>query len=93
MTAEELLNKNYEGSSIWGDLYKGRGDVYYENDTIKAMQEYAEIKCKKLLEIVAEKAETKELFVNGSNGGWYDKVSKVNRDSILNCVDIESFCK
>ena len=57
----------------------------------EAMKEYARIKCEELLLLVAEKAETKELFVNGSNGGWYEKVGKVDKDSLLNAVDLDSF--
>ena len=91
MTVEEKLQE------VFLERSGTRFAKYPYNDTfdatITAMQEYAEMKCKQLLEIVAEKVETKELFVNGSNGGWYDKVGKVNKDSILNCVDIESFCK
>ena len=60
---------------------------------VGAMKEYAKLKCEELLKIVAEKAQTKELFVNGSNGGWYDKVGYVDRESILNAVDLNEFIK
>ena len=67
---------------------------YDINEIIEeAMIGYARLKCEELLKIVAEKAQTKELFVNGSNGGWYDKVGYVDRDSILNAVDLNEFIK
>ena len=89
MTAKETLENTFDL-----DKYKTAGGVYHQTEeaVIGAMQEYAKIKCKELLEIAADKAETKELFVNGTNGDWYDKVGKVDKDSILNVVDLESFC-
>jgi len=37
-TAEEILD-TIEGNSIWGDLEKHRGDVYYAEDVIKLINE------------------------------------------------------
>lgn len=81
MTAREVLWKELPHNS----------SVENENTIINKMKEYAKEKCQELLKIVAEKAETKELFVNGSDGGWYDKVGKVNKDSILNAVNLDEF--
>jgi hypothetical protein len=51
------------------------------------MNEYAKEKCQELLEIVAEKAETKTVGFPGLN----TKTCAVDRDSILNAVDLDSF--
>ena len=52
----------------------------------KLMQEYAKLKCQELLEIVAEKAEVKEYFELN-----YEWTYTVDKDSILNAVDLDSF--
>lgn len=52
------------------------------------LQEYAKIKCKELLEIVAEKASQQTLF--GEYGDGRHKII-INKDSILNAVDLETF--
>jgi hypothetical protein len=83
MTAEEKLEEIFS-------LHINRGASYVYGHTevlvIQAMQEYALMKCKQLLEIVADKAR-----INFSN----DKANDfgINKDSILNCVDLEKFCK
>ncbi len=48
-------------------------------NTENLMQEYAKLKCKELLEIVAEKAQVTDY-------GY-----AVSKDSILNVVDLDSF--
>jgi hypothetical protein len=59
-----------------------------QKDIVKSMQEYAKEKCKELLEILIEKAEVKTVTIpNGLN----IKTCAVNRDSILNAVDLDSF--
>ena len=88
MTAEDLLHESY--FNIVLDI---RETYLTDSDITSAMKEYARLKCEELLKIVAEKAQTKELFVNGSNGGWYDKVGYVDKDSILNAVDLNEFIK
>jgi hypothetical protein len=87
MTAENILN---EWLLQTDNTHFKEGHYFVIK---QAMKEFASLKCKELLEIVAEKAETREMFVNGSNGGWYDKVGKVNKDSILNAVDLKEFIK
>jgi hypothetical protein len=86
MKAEKLLDEKYEGNSIWGDLQRGRGDVFYEDDVIKAMKEYAKIKCQELLEIVVEKAR-----LTSENSGEINERRVVDKDSILSAVDLEQF--
>jgi hypothetical protein len=54
-----------------------------QKDIVRAMQEYARLKCEELLEIVAEKAE-----VYRSEGGYENWVDK---DSVLNAVDLDEF--
>ncbi len=83
MTAEEILKE-------WLIQTDQEGHYFVIKE---AMKEFAELKCKELLEIVVQKAETKEMFVSGSNGGWYDKVGKVDKDSILTAVDLKEFIK
>lgn len=87
MTAENYLENTFSETGFDID------NTIQKNLVIGAMKWYAMLKCEELLKIVAEKAQTKELFVNGSNGGWYDKVGYVNKDSILNAVDLNEFIK
>ena len=89
-TAEDLLYNNYEGKSVWSDLNTKKGDVYYEDDVKNAMQEYAKLKCQELLGIVVEKALVKTVDIPS---GLKIKTTVVDEDSILNAVDLESFCK
>jgi hypothetical protein len=64
---------------------------YYEsnnhNDLINVMKDYAELKCKELLNIVAEKAKTKTDYFGGSFRG--DII--IDKDSILNAVNLKEF--
>jgi hypothetical protein len=48
----------------------------------EAMKEYAELKCKELLKIVAEKADKAHV------GGW-----DLDRDEVLSAVDLKEFIK
>jgi len=57
-----------------------------QKDIVKSMQEYAKIKCQELLEIVAEKANIKT-----ENSGGINEILVVDKDSILNAVDLETF--
>ncbi len=56
----------------------------YDQDELYLMKEYAKLKCEELLEIVAEKAES---YVIGG------LVSQVDKNSILNAVDLDEFIK
>lgn len=64
----------------------------------EAMKEYTRLKCQELLEIVAEKAKVGSdwKYKGGDSNilGNYTKtlVYKVNKNSILNAVDLEKFC-
>jgi hypothetical protein len=57
----------------------------------EAMVGYAQLKCKELLEIVAEKAEIVKTVVQA--GEYYDESFSVNKDSILNAVNLKEFIK
>ena len=72
MTAEEYAFENMQGCDL--------------NEIVSALEGFAEMKCKRLLEIVA-----KEARINFSN----DKANdfSIDKDSILNVVDLEEFCK
>lgn len=80
MTTQEFIEKNYPN---------GCGDWMLDT----ALQEYAKIKCQELLEIVAEKAKTKSIYPHYVINE-YDEFEHtiVDKDSILNCVDLENFC-
>ena len=88
VTAEDLLYSNYEGKSVWSDLNTSKGDVYYEDDVKNAMQEYAKLKCQELLDIVVEQVTVKTKYKGLLNNSIF-----IDKDSILNAVDLESFCK
>jgi hypothetical protein len=96
MTAEEVLENNRNAA-----IYNQNSDY-----RIKAMEEYAYLKCKELLAVVAEKAEIK--VEKRSHYGKYRKWQKVKDDeefnllyyemktsidkkSILNAVDLKEF--
>lgn len=79
MTAEEYLE----------EMDKSSNDI---NDIIEeAIVGYARLKCQELLLLVAEKAKTKV------KDGYIETTFKkewieIDRDSILNAVDLENFC-
>ena len=78
MTAENLLHESY--FYIVLDI---RETYLTDSDITSAMNEYARLKCEELLKIVAEKVEVE-----------YDwNASYVDRDSILNAVDLNEFIK
>ncbi len=65
----------------------------YANENMQyvdAFQRFAQLKCEELLEIVAEKAEVKTVTIPS---GLNIKTCVVDKDSILNCVNLENFCK
>lgn len=87
MTAEEILEKQDCNGYASGEIY---GTFYYEKeDILKAMKEFAELKCKELLEIVAENAEA----IEGYNTGFSGSAASVDKESILNVVDLKEFIK
>ena len=90
-------------------------EYHYGKDTISVStafldmfaKEYARLKCKELLEIVAENAEIKVMKKSqfGKSRKWqkvkegeeidlfsYEMQSTVDKDSIFNAVDLDSFC-
>jgi len=93
MTAEDFLQEHLEISCFYSDVYEET--VCFSKDVQKAMKEYARLKCKELLEIVAKKAKTKTVYEANdqpsSSFGDYE-YEVVDKDSILNAVDLEEFC-
>jgi hypothetical protein len=92
MTAKEILVKNgvfqTEDVNQKFNLNATRDCfIKTQKDIVLSMQEYARLKCEELLEIVAEKAEIKTVGFSGLN----TKTCVVDRDSILNAVDLDSF--
>jgi hypothetical protein len=88
MTAEEIL-KEWLIQTDQTNLKEGHYFVIKE-----AMKEFAELKCKELLEIVAEKAKTKTIYEsNGQPSSSFPEFEYevVDKDSILNAVDLKEF--
>lgn len=96
MTAEEFKKEWCNGFSL-------------DNDQIEnLMKEYAKLKCEELLKIVAEKSEIiiEKRPQYGKSRKWqkvkkdelvdlldYEVSHSVNKDSILNAVDLNEFIK
>lgn len=78
MTAEEYLE----------EMDKNSNDI---NDIIEeAMIGYARIKCEELLLLVAEKASKLPTTIFIEPGTCH--TARLSKDSILNAVDLDSFC-
>ena len=98
MSAEEMLKENYSTKPDIDNPYK----LYWSEDVIQAMKEYAELKCQELLEIVAEKVNIRHTFtstIDGKTTHSYDKIFStknsmftIDKDSLDNVVDLDSFC-
>lgn len=89
MTVHEFLNKEY-----FYLIIDSQDTNIDSKDIEKAMQEYAKMKCKELLDIVVDKAKTKTIYESNdqpsSSFGDYE-YDVVDKDSILNAVDLDSF--
>jgi hypothetical protein len=85
MTVEELLKEKLE-------------EYHYEEDAIMVTtafldmfaNEFAKIKVKEALEIAAKKAKIK---YKDSEYGVFDRKAVVNKNSILNAVNLDEFIK
>lgn len=82
MTAEEYLTQNTLESN----------DLYFRTKVVDiwTAKEYARLKCKELLEIVAERVKAEVLYEWSAN--TVNEYAVVDKDSILNAVDLDSFC-
>jgi hypothetical protein len=97
-TAEEFLNDTQEGNSIWGDLLKDKGDVFYEEDVKIAMIEFAKLHCEAALKAASENAgllhyEFKEDWMtkyHNMESDTYGDLIAININSILNAYPIEN---
>jgi hypothetical protein len=90
MTVEKYINEN--------SYFILNADTPMGNILREAMVGYAQLKCKELLEIVAEKAEIKKRYRLESNGfptviNLVDEEPNIDKDSILNAVDLKEFIK
>jgi hypothetical protein len=80
MTAEELFGEHFNG-------------LHYDDITSMCIENYAKdfarLKCQELLEIVAEKASKMEatIYINPTA----PRYARLNKESILNAVDLNSF--
>jgi len=89
-TARELLMEGNEGYSFRDVI-----DNLDEADIIEVIQEYAKMKCKELLEIVAEKAKIINTSTDETYSVFYLDNSydlEIDKISILDAVDLEIFC-
>ena len=75
MTAEDYLQDSLKISYYYDDNYDRM--CCFSDDVQLAMKEYAKLKCKELLEIVAEEIE---------NNSWY-----VNEYRVLEDFDLDEF--
>lgn len=96
MTAEDCLQESLKISYFYNDKYDRM--CCFSDDVQVAMQEYAKIKCQELLLLVAEKAmiDTEWEFITSESNALenYSKRMvnyKIDKDSILNAVDLNSF--
>lgn len=85
MTAEDFLQEHLEISHFYLDKYEQT--CCFSADVQKAMREFAELKCKELLEIVAEKAKTRKEYYDP----FIEPSIIVDKDSILNAVNLKEF--
>jgi hypothetical protein len=86
MTAEEILKD--KAGDAWEFTYN------CEVVPVDYAKDFARLKCQELLEIVAEKAKTKTIWESDGQpsssfpDSYYEVIDK---DSILNAVDLNSF--
>lgn len=81
MTARETIMLGNEGARFRDVI-----DNLDEDIILECMHDYAKEKCQQLLEIVAEKASARISYVPGSVNR-----AVVNKDSILNAVNLDEF--
>lgn len=94
MTTEDFLQEHLEISHFYSDIYEET--VCFSKDVQKAMKEYTKLKCQELLLLVAEKV---RIIEDGDVDNPYEEYFldlggslRVDKDSILNAVDLETFC-
>jgi len=84
-----LYQNSFDGDSYHSYILFENMNKILEEQTAIA-KEYTKQKCQELLLLVAEKAKIKE---NRSMSNGYDYTERyIDKDSILNCVDLEEFC-
>lgn len=71
---------------FFNEEYNGVGKLGVHCEEL--MQNYAKLKCQELLEIVVEKADARMSYVAGGVNR-----AIVNKDSILNAVNLDEFIK
>jgi hypothetical protein len=97
-----LYKNSFDGDSYHSYILFENMDKILEEQTIIS-KKYAELKCKELLEIVAEKAEIQNEYYSTLTGQTKENVGQefwtdweklsINKDSILNAVDLKEFIK
>lgn len=85
----EDVNKGFN-LDVTRDCYVGT-----QKDIVKSMKEYAKLKCEELLAIVADKAKAEIKYEYSGNTGseYLDEWAVIDKDSILNAVDLNDFIK
>lgn len=87
MIAEDKLNETFCKLRIKEDLNKETYEA-----AILAIQEYAKLKCKELLEIVAEKSLIKDIYPKYTLDKYGDIMYfAIDKDSILNVINLDEF--
>jgi hypothetical protein len=92
ITAERILQENYSTKPDIDHPYK----LYWKEDVVNALKEFAELKCKELLEIVAEKVKTKTIYESDGqpSSSFPDfEYTVVDKYSVLNAVNLKEFIK
>lgn len=82
MTARETIMEGNEGMEFRDVI-----DNLYDGTILECMKSYAKEKCQELLEIVAEKAKVKV------SQHCFELSEEVDKDSILNAVNLDEFIK
>lgn len=83
-----LYQKSFDGDSYHTYILFENMDVILE-EQVKVAKEYAKEKCKELLEIVVEKAKVTTIWEGNTSSEYVDY--DVDKDSILNAVDLNTF--
>lgn len=88
MEAKEILDHIFDL-----DKYQMADQPYHNSEeaVLEAMNEFAKLKCEELLSLAAEKAKIREL--NYEDEQEWVCYNEVDKESILNCIDLEEFIK
>jgi hypothetical protein len=94
MTAEQKFEKFFNSFPRYGTTLAED----WKKEIVELSKDFTEQKCKELLEIVAEKAKIKKEYYRDSNlksnyGDPEIEIMVIDKDSILNAVNLKEFIK